>query len=108
APAVRPVVVAFDNDPTARGLQDVGYDLISDDQEGNWDDGPYAPYLSRIINTLGQQSVAYTSSTGDPAADNFRYYRGNTLDQQKATILERYKNYNNPEGNSDPTEVDGV
>lgn len=108
APSVRPVVVAFDNDPTARNLQDVGYDLISDNQEGTWKEGTYDAYLTRIINTLGQQSVAYTSNTADPAADNFRYYRGNTLDNEKATILERYKNYNNPEGNSDPTEVDGV
>lgn len=108
APKVRPVVVAFDNDPTARALQDVGYDLISDNEEGNWQEGPYQPYLTRIINTLGQQSIAYTSAVPDPAADNFRYYRGNTLDQQRATILERYKNYNNPEANSDATEVDGV
>lgn len=108
APEVRPVVVAFDNDPAARDFQDVGYDLIDDSQEGSWTSGPYDPYLTRIINTLGQQSIAYTSVTGDPAADNFRYYRGNSLDQEEATILERYKNYNNPEGNSDPTEVDGV
>lgn len=108
APKVRPTVVAFDNDAEARIKQDVGYDLINDSEEQTWSQGNLAPYLSRIINSLGQQSVAYNQSADDPAADNYQYYRGNSLDQQKAGILERYKNYNNPQGNSDVREVDGV
>ena len=108
APKVRPTVVAFDNDADARLKQDVGYDLINDNQESTWSQGNLQPYLSRIINSLGQQSVAYTQSQGDPAGDNYQYYRGNSLDQQKAGILERYKDYNNPQGNSDVREIDGV
>jgi cell surface protein SprA len=106
---VRPPVVAFGNDPNARDLQDVGYDLIDDEQEENWAGDPqYSNYLQRIANSLGQASQAYQQALEDPFADNFQYYRGDDLDQAGADILDRYRYYNNPEGNSDPTAVGGV
>lgn len=106
---VRPPVVAFGNDPDARDIQDVGYDMIGDDQEENWNGATqYDNYLQRIANALGQASQAYQQAVEDPFADNFQYYRGTELDQANANILERYRYYNNAEGNSDPTPVGGV
>lgn len=106
---VRPPVIAFDNDPAARTQQDIGYDLLTDAQEAAWSyDTTYGNYLQRIANNLGAASQAYKLAENDPAADNFQYYRGSDLDQASADVLERYKNFNNPQGNSDPTTVDGV
>ncbi|MGB0978629.1 MAG: cell surface protein SprA, partial [Croceimicrobium sp.] len=106
---VRPPVVAFDADPSARDVQDVGYDLLNDAQERTWNtDTAYANYIQRIINTYGTASPAYVQADQDPAADNFQYYRGDNLDQAEANILERYKDFNNPQGNSNPTPVGGV
>ncbi|MFC2127681.1 cell surface protein SprA [Bacteroidota bacterium] len=36
----------------------------------------------------------------DPSSDNYRFFRGSDYDAQKASILQRYKDYNNTEGNS--------
>jgi len=106
---VRPPVVAFDADPAARDLQDVGYDLLNDDQERTWvSDSAYANYIQRISNTFGNAAPAYVLANADPAADNFQYYRGSNLDADAADILERYKAFNNPQGNSNPTPIGGV
>ncbi len=106
---VRPPVVAFDADPTARDIQDVGYDLLNDEQERVWaNDTDYANYVQRVLAAFGDASPAYAQANSDPASDNFQYYRGSTLDDAEANILERYKAFNNPEGNSNPTPVGGV
>ncbi len=106
---VRPPVVAFDADPAARNLQDVGYDLLNDIQERAWSyDSAYPNYIQRIVNNLGAGTPAEALATVDPAADNFQYYRGDNLDQASANILERYKLFNNPQGNSNPTPIGGV
>ncbi len=108
-PGVRPVVNTFDNDPAARNRQDVGYDLLDDQQEQAWNPGlPGGSYLNRIENTHGTASGAFQRASNDPAADNFQYYRGSALDNAGADIIERYKNFNNPDGNSDPTQIDGI
>ena len=108
-PSVRPPVVAFNNDEGARDAQDVGYDLLTDQQEATWAyDSTRADYLTRLSNAYGTDSTAYTQAVGDPAGDNFQYYRGDNLDAANANILERYKLWNNPQGNSDPTPVQGV
>jgi cell surface protein SprA len=109
ASRTRPPVVAFDNDPAARDVQDVGYDLLNDDQEQNWPgDTVYGNYLQRIAAAFGTASAAYQAAQIDPASDNFQYYRGDELDNQNANILQRYKRWNNPDGNSDPSTVAGV
>ena len=109
APTVRPPVIAFDNNPAARSQQDIGYDLLNDAQESTWvSDSTYGNYIQRIGNVLGAASQAYNEAQSDPSSDNFQYYRGGSLDQANADILERYKRFNNPQGNSDPTTVDGV
>jgi cell surface protein SprA len=109
-PKVRPTVVAFDNESAVRNSQDVGYDLLSSDQERSYTDGNRLPYLQRLEAqyTSGQNSQAYQNAVNDPAHDNFSYYRGSSLDQANAGILDRYYNYNGTEGNSNTSQVDGV
>ena len=43
----------------------------------------------------------------DPAGDDYHFYRGTDYDEQKLSILERYKYYNGTEGNSPATENTG-
>ncbi len=106
-PIVQPITEFFDNDPASRPLQDVGYDGLSDAEEATWSEGQNATYLQRIINLHGQNSGAYNKAGPDPAGDNFKYYRGSDLDQDDADIIERYKEYNGPHGNSSTQTIDG-
>ena len=40
------------------------------------------------------------SIQADPSNDDYQFFRGTSLDNQQASILDRYKRFNNPEGNS--------
>ncbi|PCJ97928.1 MAG: cell surface protein SprA [Flavobacteriaceae bacterium] len=73
-PSTQSLVYAFDVDETSRRLQDIGYDGLNDEAE----------------------SVIYDNNTGnDPALDNYQYYLN-----REGGVLERYLDFNNPEGNS--------
>ncbi|MGI9551229.1 MAG: cell surface protein SprA, partial [Aurantibacter sp.] len=73
-PATQALVYAFDANETNRALQDIGYDGLSDTDE----------------------SIVYGSNSGeDPALDNYQYYLN-----RPGGILERYFDFNNPQGNS--------
>ncbi|MGB5821251.1 MAG: cell surface protein SprA [Saonia sp.] len=77
-PSTQSLVYAFDADETNRGLQDLGFDGNDDNDEAS----------------------IYTNNTGsDPALDNYQYYLN-----RDGNILERYLDFNNPQGNS-PVEV---
>lgn len=93
-PKLQPVIQAFDNDPNARRLQDVGLDGLSDQNE-------LIKYQSIVTQVTAQLStLAANQFKNDPSSDDFIYYRGNQLDQQNAGILKRYENINGTEGNS--------
>lgn len=81
-PLSQSLVYAFDTDNTNRVLQDVGFDGFSDNEE----------------KILAGIDPAY-ASLPDPAADNYQFY----LDASGG-VLDRYKNYNNTQGNS-PVDV---
>ncbi len=49
---------------------------------------------------FGVNSVAYQKAIGDPSIDDFKNYRDAVYDQNQVGILGRYKNINNPQGNS--------
>lgn len=89
------VTNAFSNDPADRPLQDVGYDGFTDSAERR----KFAPYLNRLGSVVGTSSPVYQSAVNDPSADNFKGYRDETFGNT-AGILQRYKNINNPHGNS--------
>ena len=87
---------AFSNDPADRPFQDVGYDGLTDADEQR----KFSEYLTRLRNNFGANSAIAQRASADPSADNFRGYRDDLYDKAGAGILERYKNINNPHGNS--------
>ena len=98
-PTTQMIVNAFDNNPSSRQYQDVGYDGLSSDQERIF----HSNYLERLANTFGIQSPAYQNAYDDPSSDNYHYFRGSDYDAATLSITERYHYYNNAEGNS-PTD----
>ncbi len=76
-PATQSLVYAFDADETNRGLQDIGFDGLDDAEEA---------------------AQGYTGPPEDPALDNYQYYLN-----REGGILERYFDFNNPDGNSPVT-----
>ncbi|MEO6454739.1 MAG: cell surface protein SprA [Ginsengibacter sp.] len=89
------VTNAFSNDPDDRPIQDVGFDGLSDTAEVAKRRNDYLNILQTIVSP-----DAYNKALQDPSSDNYHYYRGDDLDAQGAGILSRYKNFNNPQGNS--------
>ncbi len=91
------VTNAFSNDPADRQFQDVGYDGLTDTAEQR----KFTPYLNSLQANFGAASPIYQRAQPDPSADNFKPYRDGPFDQPPVTgILQRYKNINNPHGNS--------
>ncbi|MFN5421968.1 MAG: cell surface protein SprA [bacterium] len=90
------VTQGFSNTPSDRPYQDVGLDGLSDSGETQLRSG----YLSELASRYGTNSTAYQKAAVDPSSDNFKYYRDETYDAENAGILTRYKNFNNPQGNS--------
>ena len=75
-PATQALVYAFDANEGNRVLQDVGFDGLNDEEE---------------VDIYGPGE--------DPALDNYQYYLN-----REGGILERYFDFNNPDGNS-PVQV---
>jgi cell surface protein SprA len=102
-PQLQALVDAFDNTPASRPFQDVGYDGLSSVDELSFFD---TTYVSKVRNTFGEASTAYKNAASDPSADEFHYFRGTDYDNNPyfSSVLNRYKKYNNPEGNSPTTE----
>src|SRR6187431_1902375 len=90
------VTNAFSNDPDDRPYQDVGYDGLTDSLEKN----KQAVYINDVATTFGVTSPIHQKALVDPSLDNFRNYRDAFYDQQQTGILGRYKEVNNPHGNS--------
>ena len=55
-------------------------------------------FLQKIQNQV--EPEAYSQINADPSADDFIYFRNQAYDQNDVKITERYKKYNNTEGNS--------
>ena len=102
-PTLQDLVGTFSNDANARQYQDIGYDGLRDVDERTFFENTY---LNIINNRYGESSGAYTNAYNDPSGDNYHYFRSSDWDNDEihSSILERYKNYNGPEGNS-PSDV---
>lgn len=87
---------AFDNDPAVRAIQDVGYDGLNNEEEAQF----FGGYLAQLNATFGASSAAYQSAQADPSADDYKYYRDAAYGNQVTYIRDRYKFFNNPQGNS--------
>ncbi|MCM4162696.1 MULTISPECIES: cell surface protein SprA [unclassified Arenibacter] len=79
-PATQSLIYAFDADVNNRGLQDIGFDGLTDAEEATY---------------TFEGGVTYNGPAEDPALDNYEYFLNS-----EGSILERYLNYNNPDGNS--------
>jgi cell surface protein SprA len=89
------VTQAFSNDPADRPLQDAGFDGLADEAEKT----KYQNYLNSLLGQFGGTSGAYQKALNDPSTDNYKNYRDASFGSQDG-ILQRYKNINNPQGNS--------
>ncbi len=90
------VTQAFSNDATDRPYQDVGFDGLDDNAEAV----KFQDYLNQLRTNFGVNSKVYQDALKDPSNDNFKNYRDPDYDNQRAGILQRYKNINSPQGNS--------
>lgn len=99
-PTQATVTYAFATTSGSRALQDVGYNGLTDAEEREF--GPYQEFLTAI---QGKVSAAQLDSImNDPANDDYHYFRGSDFDRIEASILQRYKRINNPQGNSPDSE----
>ncbi|MBN2633233.1 MAG: cell surface protein SprA [Bacteroidales bacterium] len=98
-PTVQSVVNAFDNDPESRRYQDVGFDGLRTEDEQSF----FSDFVQKVEPLTDEE--AFQEILKDPAADNFHYFRGSDYDFQQLGILERYKKYNGPDGNSPTSEM---
>lgn len=89
------VTQAFSNDAADRLLQDAGFDGLLDDAENR----KFQGYISNIAGNFGTGSQAYQKAVGDPSSDDYKNYRDESFKSNDG-ILQRYKNINNPQGNS--------
>ena len=79
-PTNQSILYAFDVEDAARKNQDLGFDGLTDEEE--------------------KIKFPQMAHLDDPASDNFRYFRGKSLDDVNASIISRYKLFNNTQGNS--------
>jgi len=92
-----PIIYAFDNNPDSRQYQDVGLDGVRNGLESVI----FQDYLSTLSTNVSP--TAYQQAASDPSSDNYHYYRGTDYDNAQKSILDRYKEYSHPDGNS-PTD----
>ncbi len=85
------VTNAFSNNPDDRKFQDVGLDGLNDAEENV----QRKKVIDQISNPLVKQQFI-----NDPSADNYKWYRDDSYTASNAGILDRYKYFNNPQGNS--------
>jgi len=90
------VVNAFDNNPESRANQDVGIDGWKNEEEA----AAYANYIAWVQANPVLDAAVKSSILADPSNDNYNYYRDEDYDALELNILQRYKKFNNMEGNS--------
>ncbi|WP_397445450.1 cell surface protein SprA [Polaribacter sp. R77954] len=84
------IIYAFSEEDDARNNQDLGFDGLTDAEE-----------LTNLAANLGVDPQTLPSYLiNDPASDNFQFFRGGNLDALNASIVRRYKDFNNTQGNS--------
>ncbi len=81
-----PVLYAFSSEGEERTIQDAGFDGLLNDDEAT-------KFNTNFINPV--------TNIPDPAADDFIYYLSNKFTgNQASSLIERYKYFRNPDGNS--------
>jgi cell surface protein SprA len=87
---------SFDNDPDSRKYQDIGLDGLSDQQEASF----FSNFITSLSERIQGNPQALEAIKQDPSSDDFHYYRGGDYDEQRLSVLDRYKKYNGYENNS--------
>ena len=95
-PTTTSLVYAFDNNNDSRKQQDVGLNGLNSIDEASFP--AYKDYLAALSGRVRPE--VYDSIKTDPAGDNYHYFRGGDYDAVQRSIIERYKYFNNTEGNS--------
>ena len=94
---VRPINFAFANEQADREAQDLGFDGLTDARERE----KFSDYLAAINSVVNP--TAAIEIVEDPSGDNYLHFRDasyNNFGPSGANLLERYKAFNNPQGNS--------
>ena len=92
---------AFTTSTGARQLQDVGYNGLNNEEERTY--GAYQEWLNDISGIVTNDSIRQ-AWRNDPAGDDYHYFRGSDYDDERKSIMDRYKRINNPQGNSPDTD----
>lgn len=110
-PLTQSLVQGFSGDDANRKYQDVGLDglssMYSDDEVSFFSQEP-EDYLNQIEDRYNAgllDQEARDAIFSDPSSDDYMYYRSTEYDAARLGILDRYKRYNNQEGNS-PSDLD--
>ena len=112
-PRTTSTTVAFSNEEGARIRQDVGLNGLSTAEEFEFTyrgEKPYQKYVDELRAKVTNPAVLRDweldpySPFNDPAGDNYHYYRGTDYDNERVSILDRYKHFNGTEGNSPDSE----
>ncbi|MDR1056519.1 MAG: cell surface protein SprA [Prevotellaceae bacterium] len=96
------LVNTFDNNTAKRTAQDVGLDGMGNDLEIQH----FSAFIANISN-LNPSSKEVQRVLADPSGDDYMYYRSAVYDQEQASVFDRYKFFNNTQGNSATSESTG-
>ena len=94
-PKTSALVNTFDSDESSRRSRDVGLDGMNSELETLF----FGDFV-RDIQSFVTDQAARDRLLADPSSDDFLYYRDPVHDQRRSTIMDRYKDFNNPERNS--------
>lgn len=89
------IAQAFSNIPEERPQQDVGFDGFTDDDERS-----FRNTFLNLYRTNYGTGAAFQRLNTDPSSDNYIHFRDQRYDAPTISILNRYKEFNNPQGNS--------
>jgi cell surface protein SprA len=96
APRVQYMIDAFDNDPDARAIQDIGLDGLDD--KGEVDFKNIKDYLNEIRPKVSPD--VYSQILKDPSSDNFKFFLDEEFNSNSDKFITRFKNYLGMERNS--------
>ncbi len=100
-PTQSTVTYAFATTAGSRAMQDVGYNGLTDTEEQTFT--AYQDFLTSIQGKVAPE--VFDSIWADPANDDYHYFRGSDFDERQASILQRYKKINNPQGNTPDSDM---
>jgi cell surface protein SprA len=89
------IAQAFSNIVEERPQQDVGFDGFTDDNERS-----FRSNFLNVFRTNFGSGAPFQKLNGDPSSDNYIHFRDERYNAPAISILNRYKEFNNPQGNS--------